>query len=307
MINTMKVVYPNICTWEKDYIQHDILRNEYEFVTFDLTIDSINAVCSNTELINNCIYVTSAHLRQPYIVSMINSLNPKLVIYLSDESGASFDLCNCIKAHNCGLIYCYHYPVYDQLNPSKTIQMPLGYVSGFLEHCNKLSKNLTNKRIVDRDYNCSFVGVIKQDRQEMVHTFEKNVDKCCFNPLLNEHMFQLGNLNVSPADLYKLYNNSVFVVNGRGYISLDCFRIYEAIVAGAIPVIVGSKKEIDETFYYDGYSFKYVSATTWQEASVKCIELLKNKDELQSMQDYNSLWWQRKLDTMYRLVCDYRL
>ena len=39
-----------------------------------------------------------------------------------------------------------------------------------------------------------------------------------------------------------IYSQSIFVFNGRGNVFLDCFRLYEAIIAGAIPVIVGEKE-----------------------------------------------------------------
>jgi hypothetical protein len=36
--------------------------------------------------------------------------------------------------------------------------------------------------------------------------------------------------------MIKVYNSSKFVVVGRGHSNLDCFRIYESIVGGALPV-----------------------------------------------------------------------
>lgn len=45
-----------------------------------------------------------------------------------------------------------------------------------------------------------------------------------------------------------MYLQSVFVPIGRGGASLDCFRMYEAFRAGAIPVVVGPKEEVERTF-----------------------------------------------------------
>ena len=55
-----------------------------------------------------------------------------------------------------------------------------------------------------------------------------------------------------PADIWDVYRNAKFVPNGRGNAVLDCFRLYEASMAGAIPVVVGSWSEIRETFYFGG-------------------------------------------------------
>ena len=301
----MKVIYPNACRWEKDYILTDILKNQCEALYFDITQNSINSLCSEKDLTNNCIFVTTGLIRENVNIHIIERIKPKVVIYLSDETTSRPSLYDCIKANCRAFIYCYHYSLYDTNKSNLTmLQMPLGYVSGYLQHCNNLSENNQLKPIKDREYNCSFVGVIKSDRQEMFDVFSANMDKSYFSTTGDTHGFQIGKLNVSPDNLYKIYSDSVFVLNGRGYRSLDCFRIYEAIVAGAIPVIVGKKEELDMTFKYDGYSFKFVSAESWTDALVTCKQLLENKDELQSMQDYNRQWWLDKLNSMNNIICN---
>ena len=59
-----------------------------------------------------------------------------------------------------------------------------------------------------------------------------------------------NNQTIKPYELFDLYRESLFVPIGRGNISLDCFRIYEAIVAGAIPVMCGTNQEIEMTFNF---------------------------------------------------------
>ncbi len=51
--------------------------------------------------------------------------------------------------------------------------------------------------------------------------------------------------------MFDVYNDSIFIPNGRGNFTLDCFRIYEAILSGCIPVIVGKNEELDTIFYYN--------------------------------------------------------
>ncbi len=36
--------------------------------------------------------------------------------------------------------------------------------------------------------------------------------------------------------MFEKYKEAKFVLSGRGQLNLDCFRIYEAIIAGALPV-----------------------------------------------------------------------
>jgi hypothetical protein len=56
----------------------------------------------------------------------------------------------------------------------------------------------------------------KRDREEMISVFSS------WGP---NHV----NHSMHPWELRKLYNESLFVVIGRGWVTLDCFRIYEAI------------------------------------------------------------------------------
>ena len=41
---------------------------------------------------------------------------------------------------------------------------------------------------------------------------------------------------LSPIQMREIYLSSRFVVVGRGQSNLDCYRIYEAIICGAVPV-----------------------------------------------------------------------
>ena len=55
-----------------------------------------------------------------------------------------------------------------------------------------------------------------------------------------------------PADIFQAYRDAIFVPNGRGNVVLDCVRLFEASLAGAIPVVVGPWPEVREAFYFDG-------------------------------------------------------
>ena len=67
---------------------------------------------------------------------------------------------------------------------------------------------------------------------------------------------------------------------GRGNKSLDCFRLYEAIVAGAIPVICGPIEEINVTFNFNNENQYIITADTWDKAVLLCKELYNDKDKI---------------------------
>ena len=61
------------------------------------------------------------------------------------------------------------------------------------------------------------------------------------------------------------YGGAIFVPIGRGFDTLDCYRIYEACAAGAIPIIVGTPAELTATFgrFAAGGPFAN-AATDWE-------------------------------------------
>ena len=96
-------------------------------------------------------------------------------------------------------------------------------------------------RMQDRSLQWAFVGRLKQDRRTMVDAFSFALNE-------SYHI----SYDSPPAEIWDVYRNAKFVPNGRGNVILDCFRLYEASLAGAVPVVVRSWSEIRVTFYYGG-------------------------------------------------------
>ena len=89
----------------------------------------------------------------------------------------------------------------------------------------------------------------------------------------------------------KSFAKSIFIPIGRGNKSLDCFRIYEAVVSGSIPVIVGNNQEIERTFHFNGIKPEFLYSDSWENAVLKCEEILKDKEKQQKIIDLNFEWW----------------
>ena len=199
--------------------------------------------------------------------------------------------------------------------PENSMQIPLGYV------VNYINQNIAGetKKISERKYNFGFVGQIvkKQERREMLLQFLKlsgvGGRECVINSLepfqrsslnLPENMnpWRVEKLQIQPRELYLLYEDCIFVPIGRGYISLDCFRIYEAVVAGAIPVIVGSESEINRTVDYNGNKPPFLFFRSWPEAAEKCLEMLNNIENLQKRQRNLFIWWKDIMDKIRQKI-----
>ena len=103
------------------------------------------------------------------------------------------------------------------------------------------------------------------------------------------------NQNVKPNKMYEIYKKTLFIPIGRGNCSLDCFRLYEAIVAGAIPVIVGNMDEINVTFNFNKTIPNIIMGKNWDEAILLCKKLYTNKDKLQDIINFNNKWWNQQI------------
>jgi hypothetical protein len=177
-------------------------------------------------------------------------------------------------------------------NMSKVMTIPLGYMRGMLysftnrtqlgpkdssprvpfrqrrSHNDGKFANLTTSVDValfaanilssQRRYNWSHVGELggHGDRQKAMHIFSA----------WNTH--KKGRMH--KEEMFELYMQSKFVPIGRGQKSLDCFRIYEAIIAGAVPIVVASDVEIKATFSYHGPMGKFRHDYTPEAVGLKC-------------------------------------
>jgi hypothetical protein len=89
------------------------------------------------------------------------------------------------------------------------------------------------KPINERQFRWSFVGTVSKNREKMIKKFRSSGMVPYF--LMN---------GISPSKMFEIYSNSIFVPNDRGHINLDCLRLYEASLCGAIPIVVGNIEEI---------------------------------------------------------------
>jgi hypothetical protein len=291
----MKIIYSEHCTWEKDYIISDIFGNKMDVEFFNQ--DNILNLLGRNDLINNCIFCINCGINFDIIKRVVEFLNPVSIFWLSDEYG-HYPESTILSQYTKFVFRNYnHSTLYNY--PKTSFHFPLGYVSGFLS--GNESRRLLMNKMDNRQISCSFVGQLKSDRYEMCSIFNK-MPNSYIKPVNND--WNITALPVSPKDTFQIYYNSVFVLNGRGNMSLDCFRVYEAIVSGAIPVVVGSQQEFNNTFEYHGYSPTIIQAESWDKAYEICSALLSDTPALQAIQDINVKWWTHQIDFIRNKVAE---
>ena len=294
----MKLLYPEESTWELDYIKEITGFN----CNSNLEIEKYNTkncrlLLEREDIVSNCLFVMTVLFYDiNNMEEIVKKIQPLVIFSLSDEHGI-FQKYNDLEKYTKLFLRHYNHKSYNY--SSHNIQIPLGYVSNFLPSNNN---NIVTdiKPINERKVKCSFIGVEKSDRLHMCNVFEKNMDNTII--IFVNNNWNIEKLPITPNKLFTLYNNSIFIIIGRGNISLDCFRIYEAVVAGSIPVIVGEETEIDTTFFYGGYKPPFVYSDTWENAVSVCKKLLQQPELLQEKQDKILEWWANQITNIKNII-----
>jgi hypothetical protein len=278
-----------ICFWGCDYKNRP---SEYDYLVKDIfskiDIQEISFVSNIENLTNKDILIyhcfdpkqiknfypgpTSPTYEQ--LINICNIVKPNVIIQLSDEHESHKNNNHNKISNNCNL-FIRQYRHLSHEYSKNTLFMPLGYNNGF-------TNKICDKPISQRKYNWSWSGSLKNDRMWMISIFSYLSNG-------NVHI----NSSLSKSELYSLYSDSIFVPCGKGYSSYDCFRIYETIVCGAIPVIVGPKEELLHAFNYNDCDTPFLFYNTWEEAVNACSEKIKNLDELQEIQTKHIQWWKK--------------
>ncbi len=284
----MNIYYTKTSMWEYDFFLNDIFNKDLNnikinFILFD----------NNTEINNNNEYniiVTNNKIYLSFLENMIKKLRPFIIFHLSDEFGVDVKYYNLYSRYNIKILF--HQYNFEKLDYKiNNFQIPLGYVSGFL-----LNKSYINCKQTEynKKYDFSFIGAIKSDRKNMLNKFYNNFR----NNFIHTGSTNWSNpekQNIKPHQLFNIYKDSLFVPVGRGNKSLDCFRLYEAIVAGAIPVICGPIEEINVTFNFNNENPYIITADTWDKAVLLCKELYSDKDKICNIINSNNKWFQEKI------------
>ena len=292
----MNIYYNKVSMWEYDFFKNDIFKKDLNnikilnFILFD----------NNTEINNNDennIIVTNSRISLSFLENMIKILRPFVIFHLSDEHGKDIKYYNLYSRYNIKILF--HQYNFEKLDYKiNNFQIPLGYVSGFL-----LNKSYVNCKQTEynKKYDFSFIGQIKNNRQNMLNKFYNNFR----NNFIHTGSTNWSNpekQNIKPDQLFNIYKDSLFVPVGRGNESLDCFRLYEAIVAGAIPVICGPIEEINITFKFNNENPYIITANTWDEAVLLCKELYSDKDKICNIINSNNKWFEEKIITISRKI-----
>jgi hypothetical protein len=285
--------------WESDFIYGDLFGAVRDRVVRTMwnhkkiQPGDIRAINDSRKRCGKVVFILHARRNEfcPSVLELWRAVRPDVVFLLSDEHGNH--RCYDDVAAESARVVLRQYSVrkYGWTEYKNVFTIMLG-TQGFTQEL----MSLPMKSPHERPYIWSFSGNKKSDRVYMTKVLSQH---------LSPHRFVWHGMK--PVEMVRdLYMESIFVPVGRGGASLDCFRMYEACRAGAIPIVVGPRDEIVKTFStYLGYEEQlppFVSAHSWAGAVREVKLLMRNATALLERQKGCREFWERSLEATRKLL-----
>lgn len=139
------------------------------------------------------------------------------------------------------------------------------------------------RAIRDRRFSWSFLGEIKNaNRQNMVSKLSTLKGESFV------HATSAWNStdSLSGVDYSDVLANAVFVPSPPANVHLECYRTYEALECGAIPVV-------DTTYYRDTFDAPFpIVEPTWEDAPEVLNAFLDRRESLEELHQRCTAWWE---------------
>jgi hypothetical protein len=252
-------------SWESTWIEY-LFRNIPH-----RTIENLD----HTQFIDNSIIVDSicwAPYHNQYCQEMHNRGYKFGIIHLTDESTRD----NIDSYRNAEFVLRNYY---REGMMSKVLHIPLGYNDNFTD----LTDNPSAR---ERKYLWSYVGERWDQNRNAMAAAMRTV------PNGNLYVVHHTGPRMSVVEMSRMYRDSVFVPCPRGAISMDNFRVTEALEAGCIPIVERS----DYWAKMHGPNPPFIQINNWQEVPEIIADLIKDPSRLEIIRLSCKQWWEdRKL------------
>ncbi len=208
-------------------------------------------------------------------------------------------------------IFRQYYKAEDHKKYANCYYLPIGYKSGF---CDKL----VHRSIYEREHLWSFAGHLKGSRYEMMK-YAKAIAGGRYHITT-----QWNDPNALTTGEYaELLNNTRFSLCPMGNYSVDCFRVYESLEAGTIPIVEAKgTREALAVLFNPRFLFKYGTWDQrfwlrnyryWEQAfrsefpcpliyEWKHVEALMNSIDAENMSEKIGLWWKEYKHSLIHTV-----
>lgn len=254
-------------SWESTWIEY-LFRNIPH-----RTIENLD----HTQYIDNSVIVDSicwAPYHNQYCQEMSQRGYKFGIVHLTDETTRDN-----IDSYQLAKFVLRNY--YRDGMPSHVLHIPLGYNDNFTDLD-------TNPPAGQRKHLWSYVGERwDQNRNHMI---------TALNSVPNGFFYVANHTGprMSVKDMSAVYRNSVFVPCPRGAISMDNFRVTEALEAGAIPIV--EKSPYWEQMH--GPDLPFVQITAWNQAPLIMEHLSQSPGQLELLRLSCKDWWENRKQSL---------
>ena len=147
----------------------------------------------------------------------------------------------------------------------------------------------------EREYIWSFLGAInKSSRPEIAKYLGSLEPHLLFATDATEHLSTWNVIDgrsrkLTPERCHDILLDSVFAPSAMGNVNLECWRIYEALEAGAIPIL--EKRPTLDYFTQMWGKHPLPTVRSWREAHRFITEMMTSSKELDRLQSECTNWW----------------
>lgn len=237
------------------------------------------------------VFIFNASVRyESYLNEFSEERIPFGVIHLSDETLGN--TCKYLDSPMCSFaIRNYHHPVYSQ-HP-KVITIGLGYKSGFVTLDAGASLNVRSQ---NPWFHWCFIGAVHhQERQDAIRAFLP------WKPYLlklSTSGFNSENLTIQEYKQTMILSKFALCPIGQG--NIDTFRIYEAMEAGCIPVVISRTTEqpYQPSYWHalfmvpPSFEIPFIIGDTWDQCIESMEVLLQNPIKYYDLQQKMTQFWE---------------
>lgn len=276
----------NLHQWERDWLSY-LLKNTYDQFLITNKLDELPTDKPTVVITNHAINY------RKYLDDLRLNCKKYGVILLSDEN-----VCERMEyVHDPSCVFVarnYFNPMY--LKHRKVFTFGLGYKNDF--NIKKDSPKFNERKLI-----WSFAGSFHDDfRKNAVNQFRQLEPN-------KTHSVSGFNANdgLKTKEYVELLENSKFALCPRGQINNDCFRIYEALEAGSIPVVLASAEHMQvrpsywHAVFYGESNMPFVVADSWEEAADKVKGIIEQNQGQEVQAQCQEFWtrWKSNWKTMF--------
>ena len=177
----------------------------------------------------------------------------------------------------------------DVFNQKYVMKFPIGYCTGMSRGAGHI------ERASNRQYLWSFVGQLgKSSRPDMASSLTKvephflfSTDNISGFTFLNTDVGESRRLTSSESA--RILFDSTFAPSPMGNVSLECFRVYEALECGSIPIV---EKRLTLDYFREFFGEHPIpTVRSWSEARALIARIASKPRDVDDLQDRCLLWW----------------